>query len=147
MARRQQAYPVGLVYFYNCQWSGSENREQRASAHPNAGWDVEHFLSCSSVKRGFLGGVGPMEPGRPLAGASSGTAPPKRVFGYFLHEQQVPRPKALAGPHRAARASPSFGRGAGKRRFQGLFLDPSLFGKGRDFPNVKYFLRKSYKKI
>ena len=32
-----------------------------------------------------------MEPGRPLAGASSGAAPPKRVFGYFLHEQKVPR--------------------------------------------------------
>ena len=32
-----------------------------------------------------------MEPDRPLVGAPSGDTPPKRVFGYFLHEQKVPR--------------------------------------------------------
>ena len=38
-----------------------------------------------------------MEPDRPLVGAPSGDTPPKRVFGYFLHEQKVPRRRLWNG--------------------------------------------------
>ena len=38
-----------------------------------------------------------MEPGRPLAGTSSGTVPPKRVFGDFLRGQKVTRRRLWNG--------------------------------------------------
>ena len=44
-----------------------------------------------------------MEPGRPMAGASSGATPPKRVFGSFLHEQKVPRRQAKPDPGKPER--------------------------------------------
>ena len=48
----------------------------------------------SRKKWGSLGGKGPMEPGRPSGRRSIRARPPERVFGYFLHEQKVPRRKA-----------------------------------------------------
>ena len=72
-----------------------EERQRKSGAEciglPQRRKEDAATLSWAPVKWGSLGGEGPMRPGRPLAGASSGAAPPKRVFGYFLHEQKVPR--------------------------------------------------------
>src|SRR5699024_1236427 len=48
---------------------------------------------CAPVNRGFLGGAD-CEHGAPLAPCRTGGAPPKRVFGFFLHEQKETRPAA-----------------------------------------------------
>ena len=58
-----------------------------------------------------------MEPGRPLAGASSGAAPPKCVFGDFLRIQKVTRRRpgwASCGCKGAALARLSKEMGSGK---------------------------------
>ncbi len=54
--------------------------------------DGEHFitLSCSPVKWGSLGGEGPMEPGRPLAGASSGAHPLSAFLVTFCANKKSP---------------------------------------------------------
>ena len=46
-----------------------------------------------------------MEPGRPLAGASSGAVPPKCVFGDFLRIQKV-TPRRVGRPHGVVRVPP-----------------------------------------
>ena len=55
---------------------------------------VHYPILLSRKKWGSLGGKGPMEPGRPSGRRSIRARPPERVFGYFLHEQKVPRRKA-----------------------------------------------------
>ena len=87
----RQACIGGPASFYDCQRSGSGKRAQGVSAHPTPERDRRTIGVLSRKKWGSLGGKGPMEPGRPLGRRSIRARPPERVFGYFLHEQKVPR--------------------------------------------------------
>ena len=59
---------------------------------------------CASVKRGSLGGK-PCVRGTPFVPKLSRACAPKRVFGFFLHEQKETRPQAKLRTH-PRRASP-----------------------------------------
>ena len=85
---------MGLTVFHNCQRSGSGKWAQGVSAYPAPEGDGCTIGMLSRKKWGSLGGKGPMEPGRPSGRRSIRARPPERVFGYFLHEQKVPRRKA-----------------------------------------------------
>ena len=51
----EQAHPEGQASYHNCQWSGSGNQGQGASAYPNAGKRTVYYPILGSRKNGGPG--------------------------------------------------------------------------------------------